>query len=217
MKKALYFLKKNKIKIVLYITISLTLLIASISFIIINNKYYNSNNKEISSVSLLKNEKENIESNSIQNTIRVDIKGQIKSPGVYELPYGSRVIDAIELSGGIIENAYTECINLSEILEDEELITIPNQKEVYKNTHTTCTISNTEKSTNQNNNLNTLVNINNASKEVLMTLNGIGESKAQKIIEYRETNGNFKTIDELKKVTGIGESIYAKIKDSITV
>ena len=70
---------------------------------------------------------------------------------------------------------------------------------------------------NDNSTLNTIVNINTASKETLMTLNGIGESKAKLIIEYRETNGNFKTTDEIKNVKGIGEAIYEKIKDSITI
>lgn len=222
MENLLYYWQKNKLKITLYCSVALTILVASLSFFLINSKY-EKNNETIEPINILskveEKEKENIK---LDETIKIDIKGQIKTPGVYELPKDSRIIDAIEYAGGLLENAYTECINLSKILEDEEIIMIYNWKELNNNTlntlNKTCTIQNTSNGNieNKNESLNTLVNINTASKEELMTLNGIGESKALNIIEYR-TNNKFKNKEDLKKVSGIGETIYEKIKDNITV
>ena len=130
--------------------------------------------------------------------IYVDIKGAIKKPGVYKLEENSRIIDAINISGGLLKTANTTYTNLSKILNDSEVIKIYKNEEVK-------TIENK------------LININTASLEQLQTLNGIGESKAKSIVEYRTTNGNFKSIEEIKNVSGISESLYEKIKDSITI
>lgn len=158
------------------------------------------------------------------NTVIVDIKGMVAVPGVYEVDSSARVNDVIILAGGLIEGADTSMINLAKVVSDEMTIIIYSSDEVlqkYKDevcicdcpeiTNDACINSNNESNSNK------LVNINTASKEELMTITGIGESKADIIIKYREDNGNFKSIEDIKNVTGIGESLFEKIKDYITV
>lgn len=188
-----------------------------------------------------------------EEKIKVDVKGAVNNPGVYELELGSRVIDAINASGGLTDKANTSIINLSKKLEDEYVIVIYTDNDLkdvimdkYVTNNNNCpstindacivdsnssnktkkTATNTETSnsikkvTNEEkkeNNTNSIVNINTATLEELMTLSGIGESKAQAIISYREENGGFKAIDELKNVSGIGASTLEKIKDNITI
>ena len=170
-----------------------------------------------------------------QNTsevYKVDIKGQVANPGIYSLKANSRVIDVIEKAGGLTENADTSVINLSKKISDEMVIIIYSHEEVNefgktkeqeKQVLTEC--KNNEIYSLENNacieidNSTTIsgkININTASKEELMTLTGIGESKANDIIKYRETNGPFKSIEDLTKVNGIGESTLANIKENIT-
>lgn len=165
----------------------------------------------------------------IPNTIKVDIKGAIKKPGVYELEKNSRVNDVINISGGLNKDADTSTLNLSKILKDEMIIIVYTKKEIQEMKKEATTTIYVEKEcvcpklendaciedTNEQIN-NEKISLNNATLSELMTLSGIGESKAKAIIEYREKNG-FKTIEEIKNITGIGESIYEKIKDSITI
>lgn len=156
--------------------------------------------------------------------IYVDIKGFVKNPGVYSLEKGSRIIDLINESGGLLKGANTRLINLSKILNDEDNIVVYSNSEIkklnkteviYKSSPCICEeikndgcIKDTET---------TLININTASKEELMTLNGIGESKANSIIEYRDNNGNFEKIEDIINVNGISENIFIIIKKNITV
>lgn len=165
--------------------------------------------------------------------IKVDVKGYVKSPGVYELSSDKRVVDAITMAGGLLKNADSSVINLSKKLIDEMVIVVYSKENVenfkdIKNDETNIEekcINNEEKIKNdaciakENNDKNqTLkVNINTASIEELMTLSGIGESKANSIIEYRNKNGKFKKIEDIQNVTGIGISVFEKIKDNITV
>lgn len=156
-----------------------------------------------------------------EKTIFVDIKGEIKVPGLYEIPSGKRVMDVIEAAGGLTELADTRTINLSKIVEDQMVIIVDNiikeensesitndaKIDVKTNITTNKNISNSSK----------LVSINKGSKEELMTLNGIGNSKADAIIKYRNSHGDFKTKEELLEVDGIGEGIFTKIKDHITL
>lgn len=147
--------------------------------------------------------------------IYIDIKGAIKKPGVYKLEENSRIIDAINISGGLLKTANTTYTNLSKILNDSEVIKIYTNEEIKKiEKETPHEIPALEEETKQET---TLININNASIEQLQTLNGIGESKAKSIIDYRTQNGPFKTIEEVKNVSGISETIYDKIKAFITV
>ena len=175
----------------------------------------------------------------------VDIKGAVKNPGVYKLKEDSRVIDVINESGGLNENADTSILNLSKKIFDEMFIVIYTKEEIdnyKKETISTKKINEKiEKEIiviDENNNANIkskqnttsnkskeieslddnkLININTASKDELLTITGIGESKADAIINYRIENGNFEKIEDIKNVSGIGDSLFEKIKDYITV
>ena len=157
------------------------------------------------------------------NTFYVDIKGAVKKPGVYQVNDSMIVNDLIKLAGGLNKNAYTKNINLATKLKEGMVIYIYNKNELTNSTSNiiksdiTCTTQIIEYKDNQTTSVSDgLININTASKEDLMTLTGIGESKAIAIIEYRNKTP-FKTIEDLMNVSGIGESAFAKIKSSITV
>lgn len=161
-----------------------------------------------------------------------DIKGSVKKPGVYEFTQGDRIIDAINKAGGLTKNATTNNLNLSKKLTNEMVIYVFSKNELtttkafeqVKNIAeckcetievNNCVDKNT---TNEStNNETTKININTDSKEKLMTISGIGSSKADAIIEYRTKNGNFKTTEDIINVSGISKTIYDKIKDTITV
>ena len=160
-------------------------------------------------------EEPQIEQEETIKYIYIDIKGAIKKPGVYKLEENSRIIDAINISGGLLKTANTTYTNLSKILNDSEVIKIYTNEEVKKlEKETPQELPKVEETPTIENKL---ININTASLEQLQTLNGIGESKAKSIVEYRTTNGNFKSIEEIKNVSGISESLYEKIKDSISI
>ena len=153
----------------------------------------------------------------------VDVKGSVKKPGVYEFKENDRVIDAIKLAGGLTKNADTSNINLSKKLKSEMVIVINTKSELKNNNNLTCDavctrevieVNNCIETENKTNNK---ININTADINKLTELDGIGESKAKTIIEYRTTNGLFKNIEDIKNISGIGESLYNKIKDKITV
>lgn len=170
-------------------------------------------------------EKVEVEEESV-SVVKVDIKGAVKTPGVYEALTTSRVIDVIELAGGLKKNANTEYINLAKNVEDEMIIWIYTNSEIkqyeednikYAYIEKECNCPDVTTSTCINNTQTTgKININMASLEELMTLTGIGESKALSIIEYREQTP-FSTIEDIKNVSGIGESAFDKIKENITV
>lgn len=136
--------------------------------------------------------------------VTVFVCGAVKNEGVYELPDGARVDDALAASGGFVEGADTAAVNRADILYDGQQIYFPYEGEQYDFNYTV-----------QEDN--DLVDINHADKETLMTLSGIGESKAESIIEYRETIGSFENKEDIKNVSGIGDSIYLKIEEYITV
>jgi competence protein ComEA len=145
-------------------------------------------------------------------TVLIDIKGAVKLPGVYELANGERIIDAVDKAGGFLPIADTRKVNLAALLVDEMVIYVPEEgEEVEVLTLVDNTRGKDGKDTGQGK-----VNINTATVEELTTLSGIGPSKANAIIEYREENGMFKSIDELVNVTGIGEKSLEKIQDDIT-
>ena len=161
-----------------------------------------------------------------------DIKGSVKKPGVYEFNQGDRIIDAINKAGGLTKNATTNNLNLSKKLTNEMVIYVFNKNELTTtkafeqvNNVAECKCETIEvnncvdkNTTNEStNNETTKININTDSKEKLMTISGIGSSKADAIIEYRTKNGNFKTTEDIINVSGISKTIYDKIKDTITV
>ena len=238
MEKIKYYLEKYKIIIILMI--SVILLLFSILYTVLRPSQ-----KETEVIENIEIEEEQ-EEVIVEEKVKVDIKGYIKEPGVYEMSSNSRVIDVIEKAGGLIENANTEYINLSKKLVDEMIIIIYSNDEVDKfketekeiiyieyecicpdNINDTCIteedVVNTngikdessKEESNKSDVEDDLVSINTGTLEELMTLSGIGESKAQAIIDYREQNGQFESLEDIMNVSGIGESAYSKIKDYI--
>lgn len=134
-----------------------------------------------------------------KSTVCVYVCGCVSNPGVYELVTQSRICDAIDAAGGFLSDAAMESVNLAEYVEDGQQITVLSVEDYQ--------VGQVE---------NGLVNINKASVEELMTLPGIGEAKAKAIVSYRESNGNFKTIEDIMNVSGIKEGAFSKIKDMIT-
>ena len=167
-----------------------------------------------------------------KKTVYVDIKGAINNPGVYEMDYDSRIIDVIKEAGDLTEEADTSLLNLSKKVDDEMYIIIYTKEEMQKYKEelipTKTIIKEVEKKIvcpdddndacliTDNSNNTSKININTASKEELESLPSIGESKANKIIEYREKN-KFESIEDIKNVNGIGDSLYEKIKDNIEI
>lgn len=208
------------------------LLIFSIPFLFFMSFLFKENpNQEVVEEPLLEQKEEVPASN-----IKIDIKGAIQNPGVYELDSEDRVEDAIKKSGGFLENADTKTINLSKKLEDEMVIIIYTKEEInafleedqrQNKLDTTCICPKIENqacikeaTTNYQEKEETTsktISLNQATIEDFQTLSGIGEAKARAIVQYRETNGPFNSIEEIKNVSGIGEATFEKIKDSLTL
>ena len=155
-------------------------------------------------------EKEEKEEPVEQDLITVDVKGAVKSPGIYDLPVGSRVNDAVQKAGGLTEQADSKSINLAQKVSDEALVYVPTKGEEVANQQTN---SGAPSSTSKDKK----VNLNKASLEELKQVKGLGGKRAQDIIDHRESNGKFKSVDELKKVSGIGAKTIEKLKDYVTV
>ena len=145
-----------------------------------------------------------------QDLITVDVKGAVKSPGIYDLPVGSRVHDAVQKAGGLTEEADSKSINLAQKVSDEALVYVPTKGEEAASQQAA---SGTTPSTSKEKK----VNLNKASLEELKQVKGLGGKRAQDIIDHREANGKFKSVDELKKVSGIGAKTIEKLKDYVTV
>lgn len=154
--------------------------------------------------------------NSKAAGIYVYICGEVANPGVYELSEDSRIYEAVDAAGGFTENAARESINLASKVSDGMQITIYNKEEAAS-LSAGGTSAGKNSGQDQVSGSSSLVNLNTATKEELMTLKGIGESKAEDIIRYREKSGGFKKIEDIMKISGIKEAGFQKIKDSITV
>lgn len=172
------------------------------------------------------NEQENVffENNETENEIRakekekseiiiVHIIGEVNNPGVVEIKEGSRIKDVVESAGGFTNEANVDKVNLAYEVKDEQKIIIPS---INKKDDDVSIIDGNEAFIEQGNTKSNLVNINSATQSELESLNGIGPSMASKIIEYRNKNGRFKSIEDIKNVPGIGNSKYEAIKDDIT-
>lgn len=163
---------------------------------------------------------DSVQKSARKQKLMVDVKGAVKKPGVYEVKPGMRVVDGIELAGGLTESADRKNINMALQLSDQQVVYIPIKGEIkdFDPKHLMGTAGNAgNESLASSSSAGELVNINTADKNALLTLNGIGDKKADQIISYREEQGGFKTIDDLKQVQGIGDKIFAGLKDSITV
>lgn len=145
--------------------------------------------------------------------VYVHVCGCVKKPGVYRLHSGARTQEAIDAAGGFSEKANQTAWNLAEVLQDGMQVYIPSKDEAKEALNEEQS-SGKDLSASQKENT---VNINTASKEDLMTLPGIGESRADAVIACREEKGSFTSIEEIKNVAGIGDGIFNRIKDLITV
>ena len=154
--------------------------------------------------------KEEKEESPEQDLITVDVKGAVKSPGIYDLPVGSRVHDAVQKAGGLTDEADSKSLNLAQKVSDEALVYVLTKGEEAASQQAT---SGTSPSTSKDKK----VNLNKASLEELKQVKGLGGKRAQDIIDHREANGKFKSVDELKKVSGIGAKTIEKLKDYVTV
>ena len=204
------------------------------------------NNQSTEEVILEENDNLEVKEEAIQETvkskIKVDIKGAVKNPGVYEVNENSRVSDVINVSGGLTNEADTSVINLSKNVVDEMVIIIYTKEEINEMKKGSTSIKYIEKecicpklendaciedkidnipdneiNSNDKNESNGKVSLNKATLDELMTLDGIGEKKAQAIIDYRNKNNGFKTIEEILEVDGIGSTTYEKIKDRLAL
>ncbi|MDQ0197227.1 helix-hairpin-helix domain-containing protein [Neobacillus ginsengisoli] len=150
------------------------------------------------------------------NKIMVDVKGEIKQPGVYESTKGERVIDVINRAGGVTDKADKSQINFAEHVQDEMVIYIPAKGEAgaagtWAGSASSATIGGSLS------NKQSKIDLNKADVNELQNLPGVGPSKAASIIEYREKSGPFKTIEDLKNISGIGDKTFEKLKDLIVV
>ena len=225
------FLKKHKGKIFIIVFIFFTLFTIYDSY----NFETETEVKTEKNNTITKKENNDTKEKEVKETkVLVDVKGEVNTPGVYELTTHNTVIDAINKAGGLTKISDTSNINLSKKLEDEMVIIVYSKAEIKKMEqeqeivcppcNNACITEEDEKAklddesqTDTNKTPSGKININQADEAALQTLDGIGEAKAKAIIEYRSKNGNFKTIEDIKNVSGIGDSVYEKIKDNITV
>ena len=209
-------MKTNK-KIIVAISI-ITLVISAILY---NILYTNNKKNEIFNEIDFEEENniESVDEREETKTIFIDIGGEVINPGLYELNEKARVNDAIIAAGGTTDKADLTEINLAYVLSDALKITIPKKEEGQKeNSKKNASISSSLMTPKADvSQVSGLVNINTATKNQLKNLEGIGDSTAQKIIDYRTQNGQFNKIEDIKKVSGIGESKYQQIKDNISV
>lgn len=198
-----------------FIVLSICIIIVISTYFVVNKFESAHDEEEVEEIAYV--ETTTIESSTSVNTFYVDVKGEVKNPNVYMVSEGMLVIDAINLAGGYTKNAYTDNINLSKKLTKEMVIIVCNKKD-YTTSTTVKAINDAliKEDKTDNNKTNGLVNINTASKEELMSITGIGESKANSIIEYR-TKNKFNSIEEIKNVSGIGDKFFEQIKNYITV
>lgn len=206
-------------KKLIYILIGVSTLLGLTIYVI-----YQANTSVTEEVDIVKEDQEDKKElkKEPNNKVVVDIKGMVANPGVYEVDQTTRVNDVIALAGGLLEGADTSKINLAKIVEDEMTIIIYSKEEIlekHKEENCVCKpceiindacINNTDDTT-------SLININTATKEELKQIDGVGDTKAEAIIKYRNDNGPFKDIEELKNVSGIGEALFEQIKIYITI
>ena len=174
------------------------------------NRGINETEKGFKNAEKRTDEKKESESENESQSVFVYVCGQVVNEGVYELSSGARVIDAIKAAGGVTKAAAGTAVNQAEKITDGTRIYIPSKKEIKEGSIKPSGSQQVSEETGK-------VNINSASKEELMTLSGIGASKAEMIIKYREENGGFKEITDLMKISGIKQNSFNKIKDKITV
>ena len=200
------FFRQNVKSIILAFVCSLVLIIGGL-FYFNQNKTEDYSGVSFSNISNETNNKDEKAENKHDEKIFVDVKGAVKHPGVFETTKDKRVKDLIEEAGGLLDDADTSTLNLSQKVKDQMVIYVLKHGEKPKQiSDGGSSSSNTD-----------VININTANKEQLMKISGVGKTKAEAIIAHREKNGDFKKKEDITKVQGIGKSTFEKIKDKIEV
>ena len=200
------FLRQNVKSIILAFVCSLVLIIGGL-FYFNQNKTEDYSGISFSNISNETNNKDEKAENRHDEKIFVDVKGAVKHPGVFETTKDKRVKDLIEEAGGLLDDSDTSTLNLSQRVKDQMVIYVLKHGEKPKQiSDGGSSSSNTD-----------VININTANKEQLMKISGVGKTKAEAIISYREKNGDFKKKEDITKVRGIGKATFEKIKDKIEV
>ena len=205
-------IEKNKIVVILVICI---VFIGGVIYYFKQSKDDYADFEEIENVEKINEVTEKGKEVIEESKIIVHIAGEVVNPGVIELSEGSRIIDAINVAGGVTEEADLSNINLAYILEDAQKIYVPNISELEKTE--TIVSSYIVENENKNTNEKIMVNINTANSQELQKIPGIGESTALKIINYRNENGKFNSIEDIQNVSGIGTSKFNKMKEYICI
>ena len=200
------FFRQNVKSIILAFMCSLVLIIGGL-FYFNQNKTEDYSGVSFSNISNETNNKDEKAENRHDEKIFVDVKGAVKHPGVFETTKDKRVKDLIEEAGGLLDDSDTSTLNLSQKVKDQMVIYVLKHGEKPKQiSDGGSSSSNTD-----------VININTANKEQLMKISGVGKTKAEAIISYREKNGDFKKKEDITKVRGIGKATFDKIKDKIEV
>lgn len=200
------FFRQNVKSIILAFVCSLVLIIGAL-FYFNQNKTEDYSGVSFSNISNEINNKDERAEKRHDEKIFVDVKGAVKHPGVFETTKDKRVKDLIEEAGGLLDDADTSTLNLSQKVKDQMVIYVLKHGEKPKQiSDGGSSSSNTD-----------VININTANKEQLMKISGVGKTKAEAIISYREKNGDFKKKEDITKVRGIGKATFEKIKDKIEV
>lgn len=199
--------KKNKIKIVAVPV----LVIAAVLFFWLNSGSDEIKIDEGNSSAIEEDGISQQEVNSTQSHLYVDIGGEVMKPGVYEVSDGTRLFEVIDKAGGLTEDADIDGINRAETVQDGQKIMIGRHGENPDENRGSYSANNVTDSGEGK------VNINTADAAALQTIPGIGPSKADRIIEYRESEGKFNEIDDIKNISGIGNKTFESIKEYITV
>ena len=186
-------MQKTKVGIILVMNFSLLMLTAC-------------DKKEAIPLQKVETTKEERAQEEIIEDIVVHVCGEVVQEGVYTLPANSRVYQAIEAAGGMKEDAASAYLNQAELLTDGQTIYVPTKEEAKQGQVDTTMQSQSDK-----------INLNTATKIELMTLAGIGEAKAESIIKYRESNGRFNAIEDIKNISGIGDATFEKLKERLTI
>ena len=199
------FFRQNVKSIILAFVCSLVLIIGGL-FYFNQNKTEDYSAVSFSNTSNEINNRDEKAEDKHDEKIFVDVKGAVKHPGVFETTKDKRVKDLIEEAGGLLDDADTSTLNLSQRVKDQMVIYVLKHGEKPKQISDSSSSSNTD-----------VININTANKEQLMKISGVGKTKAEAIIAHREKNGDFKKKEDITKVRGIGKSTFEKIKDKIEV
>jgi competence protein ComEA len=149
--------------------------------------------------------------------IYVDVSGAVRYPGVYQLEADARVFEAIEMAGGLLEDAYTNALNQAQVLSDGQKLFVPTREEWETGTFSTSDTMSVDAWQGNEAADDGLININTADETKLCELPGVGAARAQAILQYRQEHGNFASIEEIQNVSGIKSGLFEKIKDKIKV